>query len=57
MKEGADKAAYKAGRAAHDIAQETKEAAKKAGKAISQGAHEAREGWKDAERDDRSRSK
>lgn len=48
---GPDTAARKAGRAAYDLAQETKEAAKKAGKKIKEASHDAHEGWKEAKQD------
>jgi hypothetical protein len=48
---GPDTAAKKAGRAAYDLAQETKEVAKKAGKKIKEASHDVHEGWKEAKQD------
>lgn len=47
----ANSAAHKAGRAAYEIAQESKEAAKKAGHKIREASREMREGWNDAKHD------
>jgi hypothetical protein len=47
-KHDVDSAAYKAGKAAHQLADETQEAAKKAGRKLDEAAKSAKEGWKDA---------
>jgi hypothetical protein len=44
-----ERAARKAGRAAHNIADETAEAARKAGREIRDAAKAAREGWSEAD--------
>ncbi len=46
---GVDTAARKAGRAAHEIADETKRAAEKAAVKLREAGHQAREGWKEAD--------
>jgi hypothetical protein len=46
-RERTDKAARKAGRAAHELADKTAEAAKKANREIKRMAGQAREGWKE----------
>ena len=50
-----DSAAREAGRTAHDIVNKTKEAAKKAERDLEKAAKDAREGWKERERDDKSK--
>jgi hypothetical protein len=50
-----DSVPRKAGRAAHEIAEETGKAARKAGREIREAAKEAREGWKEAAREDQER--
>ena len=45
-----DEAERKAGKAAHEIAIESKKAAKDAGREIQHAAKEAREGWKEADK-------
>ena len=52
-----DSAARKAGRTAHEIANKTEDAAKKAERKLEQAAKEAREGWKEADHEDRSKTK
>lgn len=51
VESGPDTAARKAGRAAYDLAQETKEAAKKAGTKIKEASHDMHQGWKEAKQD------
>ena len=51
VESGPDTAARKAGRAAYDLAQETKAAAKKAGTKIKEASHDMHEGWKEAKQD------
>ena len=51
VESGPDTAARKAGRAAYDLAQETKAAAKKAGAKIKEASHDMHEGWKEAKQD------
>jgi hypothetical protein len=46
-REDTDKAARKAGKTAHEIANKTEKAAKKVGNEIKDAAREAREGWKE----------
>jgi hypothetical protein len=48
-------AAFKAGEIAHGLSKEAGKAAKAAGKEIGKDAHELREGWKEAQREDRTR--
>ena len=48
IESGPDTAARKAGRAAYDLAEETKAAAKKAGTKIKEASHDMHEGWKEA---------
>ena len=50
-------AAFKAGEIAHGLSKEAGKAAKAAGKEIGREAHELREGWKEAQREDRTRKK
>jgi hypothetical protein len=47
-KHDVDSAAYRAGKAAHQLATEADEAAKKAGRKLDQAAKSAKEGWKDS---------
>jgi hypothetical protein len=49
-------AARKAGRAAYDLAKETREAARKAGHKLREASKEAREGWNEAKHDSKSNS-
>ena len=44
----ANGAAYKAGKAAHRLADETKDAAQVVGKKLNNAAKDMKEGWKDA---------
>jgi hypothetical protein len=44
----ANSAAHKAGRAAYEITQESKEVAKKAGHKLREASREMRDGWNDA---------
>jgi hypothetical protein len=46
--------ARRAGKAAYEITQESKEAAKKAGRELRKAGKELREGWNEAKRDDRT---
>ena len=48
-----ESAAHKAGRAAYNIAQESKEAAKKAGKELKKAGGELKDGWNEAKQDKR----
>lgn len=52
---GLDTAARKAGKAAHEIADETRRAAAKAAVKLREAGHEARQGWKDADHPDRGK--
>ena len=47
--------AFKAGEAAHGLSKDAGKAAKAVGKEIGKDAHELREGWKEAQREDRTR--
>jgi hypothetical protein len=47
--------AFKAGAAAHEIANEAERAARVAAKKLDEGARKAREGWKAKEKEDRER--
>lgn len=53
----ANSAAHKAGRAAYEIAQESKEAARKAGHKIREASREMRQGWNDARHEARENGK
>jgi hypothetical protein len=48
-------AAFKAGEMAHGLSKEAGKAAKAAGKEIGKDAHELREGWKEGQKEDRTR--
>jgi hypothetical protein len=48
-------AAFQAGEIAHGLSKEAGKAAKAAGKEIQRDAHELREGWKEGQREDRTR--
>ena len=50
-------AAFKAGKAAHEIARESGRLAEKAGRKLADEAHAAQEGWKEQSRADRARQK
>ena len=50
-----DSAARDAGRVAHEIANKTEVAAKKAERKLEKAAKDVREGWKEADREDRSK--
>ena len=50
-------AARKAGRAAYDLARESREAAKKAGHKLREAGKEAREGWNEAKQDAKDQGK
>ena len=52
-----ESAARKAGHAAYEIKQETKEAAKKAGEELKKAGEQAREGWNDAKRQAKDKDK
>ena len=53
VRNDADSAARKAGKAAHEIADESRDLAKKAGRKLKEAGQEAREGWKEAGREKR----
>lgn len=53
LKNDADSAARKAGKAAHQIADESRDLAKKAGRKLKEAGQEAKEGWKEAGREKR----
>ena len=55
--EHANSAAHKAGRAAYQITQESKEVAKKAGHKLREASREMRDGWNDAKHDARENGK
>jgi hypothetical protein len=57
VKRDPEPAARKAGKAAHEIADESKHAAKVAGEKIREAAKEAREGWKEAGQEDKYKKK
>jgi hypothetical protein len=50
-----DSLAYKAGKAAHDVAKETGKAAREAGRKLDEAARNASEGWKEGAREDRAK--
>src|SRR5260221_5237809 len=50
-----DSAARDAGRTAHDIVNKTEKAAKKAERDLEKAAKDAREGWKEADREDKTK--
>ena len=50
-------AAHKAGRAAYEITQESKEVAKKAGHKLREASREMRDGWNDAKHEARENGK
>lgn len=53
----ANSPAGKVGQAAHTVAVHTEKAAKVAGQKLAKAAHQAHEGWKEAARQDKSKSK
>jgi hypothetical protein len=50
-----DSAAREAGRTAHDLANKTEKAAKKVGREIEKAAKDVREGWKEGDREDKTK--
>jgi hypothetical protein len=57
LREDADSAARKAGKAAHELAIESREAAKKAARELNELGKEAHKGWTEGQRDDRDKDK
>ena len=55
LTQDAESAGKKVGKAAHELAIETKEAAKKAERGLDGMAKGAREGWSDAKREEREK--
>jgi hypothetical protein len=53
-KEG-ESAAREAGRTAHDIANKTEKAAKKVERELEKAAKDVREGWKEGDREDKTK--
>jgi len=50
-----DSAAREAGRTAHDLANKTEKAAKKVGREVEKAAKEVRDGWKEGDREDKTK--
>jgi hypothetical protein len=53
--EDKNSAAFKAGKMAHKLANETGKAAAAAGRKLQESAHKAHEGWKEQSKEDRER--
>ena len=52
-----DSAAREAGRTAHDIANKTEKAAKKVERELEKAVKDVREGWKEGDREDKTKSR
>jgi hypothetical protein len=55
--EDKNSAAFKAGKAAHKLANETGKVAAAAGRKLQESAHKAHEGWKEQTKEDRDRKR